>query len=146
LQGPGGVSVFPINADNSLGTPLTVNVGRNPVGIMANSKFAYVIEQDSATTLNLLGFSVNSANGSLTPLAGVTINPGNVVSTGYASGTMPASIVEDSLLAHLYVTDQTGNQLIGYSVAASGVPSQVGSAKTDAGPAGMAIDASGKYL
>ena len=146
LPGPGGVSVFPINADNSLGTPVTVNVGRNPMGVVANTKFAYVIDQDSATTQNLLGFSVNATNGSLTPLAGVTINPGNVVSTGYASGTMPAGIIEDSALAHLYVTDQTGNQIIGYSVAASGVPSQVGTAKTEAAPIGMAIDASGKYL
>ena len=146
LPGPGGVSVFPINADNSLGTPVTVNVGRNPMGIVANTKLAYVIDQDSATTQNLLGFSVNATNGSLTPLAGVTINPGNVVSTGYASGTMPAGIIEDSAFAHLYVSDQTGNQIIGYSVAASGVPSQVGTAKTEAAPIGMAIDASGKYL
>jgi 6-phosphogluconolactonase (cycloisomerase 2 family) len=146
LPGSGGVSIFPINADNSLGTPLTANVGRNPIGIVANTKFAYVIDQDSATTQNLLGFSVNATNGQLTPLPGVTINPGNVVSTGYASGTMPGGIIQDSALAHLYVTDQTGDQLIGYSVAASGVPSQVGAAKTEAGPMGMAIDASGKYL
>jgi DNA-binding beta-propeller fold protein YncE len=140
------VSIFPINADNSLGTPLTANVGRNPIGIVANSKFAYVLDQDSATTQNLLGFSVNATNGQLTPLPGVTINPGNVVSTGFASGTMPAGIIQDSALAHLYVSDQAGDQLIGYSVAASGVPSQVGAAKTEAGPMGMAIDASGKYL
>jgi DNA-binding beta-propeller fold protein YncE len=145
LPGPGGVSVFPINADNSLGTPLTVNVGRNPAGIVANSKFAYVIDQDTATTQNLLGFSV-STNGSLVPLPGVTINPGNVVSTGFAAGTMPGGIIEDASLTHIYVSDQIGDQLIGYSVAASGVPSQVGTAKTEAGPMGMAIDASGKYL
>jgi 6-phosphogluconolactonase len=146
LPGPGGVTVFPINADNSLGTPSTVNVGRNPMGIVANSKFAYVIDQDSATTLNLLGFSVNSANGFLTPLPGVIINPGNVVSTGFASGSLPAGILEDSGLAHLYVADQSTDLLIGYSVAASGIPSQVGAASTGAAPAGMAIDPSGKYL
>lgn len=39
LPGPGGVTIFPINSDNSLGTPVTVNglnyipVGINPVGI-----------------------------------------------------------------------------------------------------------------
>ena len=31
--GRGGISVFPINTDNSLGTPTTVNVGNNPVAI-----------------------------------------------------------------------------------------------------------------
>jgi 6-phosphogluconolactonase len=147
LPGPGGVSVFPINADNSLGTPLTVNVGRNPVGIVANTKFAYVIDQDSATTLNLLGFSVNSTTGFLTPLSpAVIINPGNVPSTGYASSTLPGGIIESSSFANLYVADQTGNQLIGYSVAANGVPSIIGIAPTGVTPAGMAIDYSGKYL
>jgi 6-phosphogluconolactonase (cycloisomerase 2 family) len=31
--GPGGVTIFPINSDGSLGTPSNVNVGNNPVGI-----------------------------------------------------------------------------------------------------------------
>jgi 6-phosphogluconolactonase len=34
--GRGGISVFPINADNSLGTPSTVPVGNNPVGIVVS--------------------------------------------------------------------------------------------------------------
>ena len=34
VPGPGGISIFPINADNSLGTPSNVNVGNNPVAIM----------------------------------------------------------------------------------------------------------------
>ena len=146
LPGPGGVTVFPINADNSLGKPLTVNVGRNPVGIAANSKFVYVISQDAATTLNLFAFSVNSTTGALTPLAGQTINAGNVPSTGFAVGTTPAGIIEDSSLTHLYVTEQSTNQVIGYSIAANGIPTQIGSAVTGAGPSGLTIDSSGKYL
>lgn len=31
--GPGGVTIFPINADGSLGTAITQNVGNNPVGV-----------------------------------------------------------------------------------------------------------------
>jgi 6-phosphogluconolactonase len=148
LPGPGGVSVFPIAADNSLGAAATVATGRNPIGITANSQFAYVIDQDSATNLNLIGYSANSTTGFLTPLPGVTINSANVASTGFAIGTTPAAILEDSTLKHLYVTDQVGNQIIGYSVAASGVPTTLanGIARTDAGPAGMTIEASGKYL
>jgi 6-phosphogluconolactonase len=34
--GRGGISVFPINADNSLGTPTTVPVGNNPVAIVVS--------------------------------------------------------------------------------------------------------------
>lgn len=146
--GPGGVTIFPINAsDGTLGTPLTFNLGRAPLSItVTKNDFVYVIAQDSATTANLFGFSANSSTGQLTPLPGVTINPGNVVSTGYASSATPGGILADASGSHLYVTDQVNNQVIGYSIASNGVPSQVGSAKTEAAPAGMSIDPSGKYL
>lgn len=150
LPGAGGIAVFPIAADNSLGTPLTqsANTGLNPMGIVASGQFVYVIDQDPATTLNLLGYSVNSTTGSLTPLPGVTINPGNTTSTGFQIGATPAGILEDASLKHLYVTDQLGNRVVGYSIAANGVPTQIsnGIATTDAGPAGLTIEASGKFM
>ena len=34
--GPGGVTIFPVNSDNTLGKPTTVNAGRNPVGCDVN--------------------------------------------------------------------------------------------------------------
>jgi 6-phosphogluconolactonase (cycloisomerase 2 family) len=147
--GPGGVTVFPINSDNTLGTPLTVNVGRNPVGV-ATSKtgsYVYVIDQDSATTANLLGFSENSSTGALTPLSGTVINPapGNVISTGYTSGPLPAAVLGDASGTHLYVTDQSLNQISTYSIA-NGVPTLLGTTATDAGPMGMTFDLTGKYL
>lgn len=146
--GPGGVTIFPINSDGSLGSPSTFNLGRNPVKISATSKnhFVYVIAQDSATTANLFGFAANASNGSLTPLPGVTINPGNVVSIGYPSGITPAGIIVDAAASHLYVTDQASNAVLGYSIAASGVPSLIATAQTNSSPAGMTIDMSGKYL
>jgi 6-phosphogluconolactonase len=146
--GPGGVTIFPINTDGSLGSPSTFNLGRNPVKITATSKnhFVYVIAQDSATTANLFGFSENTSNGTLTSLPGVTINPGNVPSTGYQSGVTAAGIIIDAAASHLYVTDQASNAVMGYSIAANGVPSLIATAKTDSSPAGMTIDMSGKYL
>jgi 6-phosphogluconolactonase len=148
LPGPGGVAIFPINSDNSLGTPTSVNVGRNPIGITATgaNHFVYVIEQDAATTANLLAFSADATTGALTALPGVTINPGNVASTGFISGLAPNGIIEDSASQHLYVTDQLANEVIAYSIAASGVPAQIATATTDAGPAGLTIDVTGKYL
>jgi 6-phosphogluconolactonase (cycloisomerase 2 family) len=146
--GPGGISIFPINPDNTLGTPTTVNAGRNPIGIATSSvgSYVYVIEQDSVTTSNLLGFSENASSGALTPLAGVTINAGNVPSTGFVSGPNPSGSLEDSAGAHLYVTDQTLGQLATYSVGGNGIPILAGTATTDAGPRGMAFDLTGKYL
>ena len=144
--GPGGVTVFPINSDNTLGTAFTVNVGRNPVAV-ATSKtgnFVYVIEQDSATQANLLGFS-ESSSGALTALPGVTINPGNVPSTGFTSGLNPSGIIGDSSGTHLYVTDKVTNSIGVYTVA-NGVPTLVTNVATDSGPMGMSFDLNGKYL
>jgi 6-phosphogluconolactonase (cycloisomerase 2 family) len=145
--GPGGISVFPINSDNSLGKPFSVNVGRSPIGIATSSvgNYVYVIEQDSATSANLLGFSENATTGALTPLPGVTVNPGNVVSTGFASGTSPSGILEDKTGTHLYVTDSILNQVWTYTVA-SGIPTVASTTGTDAQPMGMAFDLTGKYL
>ena len=146
--GPGGVTVFPINADNSLGTPFTVNAGRNPVAVATSraGNFVYVIEQDSATQANLLGFSENGSTGALTALPGVTINPGNVPSTGFASGLNPSGILGDANGTHLYVTDNVVNQVAMYTVAANGVPTLTSTTATDAGPMGMSFDLNGKYL
>ena len=154
--GPGGVSIFPINADNTLGTPTSVNVGRNPVGIATSAagNYVYVIEQDSATTANLLGFSQNTTTGALTPLAGTVINPapGNVISTGYSSGPMPSGIITNAkpVGTHaagtlLYVTDLSLNQITTYSLT-NGIPTVVGTTSTDSGPMGMAFDLTEKYL
>ena len=146
--GPGGVSIFPINSDNTLGTPTTVNVGRNPTGILTSPKnsFVYVTEQDSATTANLLAFSENTSTGALTALPGVTINSGNVVSTGFNVGTSPAGLIEDSSATHLYVTDSAANTLSTYNITSSGVPTLAGTAVTDSGPGNMTFDLGGKYL
>ena len=145
--GPGGVSVFPIKSDYTLGTPFTVNVGRNPVGIATSTtgNYVYVIDQDSATSANLLGFTENTTTGALTPMAGVTINAANVPSTGFASGSNPIGILPDKAGTHLYITDQTLNQVATYSLT-NGIPALVGTTQTDAAPMGMAFDLTGKYL
>jgi 6-phosphogluconolactonase (cycloisomerase 2 family) len=35
--GPGGVNIFPVSADNSLGTPVNLNIGNNPVGVVVSA-------------------------------------------------------------------------------------------------------------
>jgi DNA-binding beta-propeller fold protein YncE len=146
--GPGGVTVFPINSDNTLGTPFTVNVGRNPVGIATSrtGNNVYVIEQDSATQANLLGFTQNGTTGALTPMPGVTINAGNVASTGFVSGLNPSGVIGDSAGTHLYVTDKVANQVATYTIGSNGIPTLAGTAITDAAPMGMSFDLNGKYL
>jgi 6-phosphogluconolactonase len=155
--GPGGISVFPIMPSpakpgdpdkNSLGKPTTFNVGRNPVAIATSptGNFVYVLEQDSASNANLLGFTENASTGALTAMPGVAINSGNVPSNGFASGPTPSGLLVDSSATHLYVTDKTLNQVATYSLNANGVPGPPTTTLTDAGPLGMSFDLSGKYL
>jgi 6-phosphogluconolactonase len=149
--GPGGITIFPINSNNSLGTPTTVNVGRNPVAIATSplNNFVYVIEQDPAVTTNttthntgtnnLIGFSENTSTGALTPLPGVTIVPGNFPSIGFTSGTCPVAaalpcattigsdptaLLEDATATHLYITDGVDNQIASFSLS-SGIPTAI---------------------
>jgi 6-phosphogluconolactonase (cycloisomerase 2 family) len=158
--GPGGISIFPINSDSSLGTPVDFPIGRAPSAI-AVSNAVYVVSQDAAATnpastgastqtLNLFAFAASASNGFLSVLPGETIVSGNLPSSGYATGTSPGGILEDAAGAHLYVTDSVGNIVIGYSLAANGVPSQQtgnsNAAVTGSTPLGMAIDPSGTYL
>ncbi|RZU40852.1 lactonase family protein [Edaphobacter modestus] len=146
--GPGGVTIFPINADGTLNAPSTFNLGRSPVKISATSPghFVYVIAQDGETSANLFGFTQNPNDGSLTPLPGVTINSGNVVSTGFQSGGTPAGILVDSSGGHLYITDLALNDVMAYSIAPTGIPSLIATVATDLAPSGLTIDMSGKFL
>lgn len=155
--GPGGVTVFPINSDpskpppqepGSLGTPFTVNAGRNPVAVAVSStgNYVYVIDQDAATQANLLGFTPSTNPVPLKPMPNVTINAGNVPSTGFPSGLNPSGIIGDASGTHLYVTDKVANQVGVYSIDANGVPALVTTVPTDAGPMGMSFDLNGKYL
>jgi len=155
--GPGGVTIFPINSDNTLGTAIDFPIGKTPVGITtsAENNFVYVISQDTAATSsvsgqtgNLFAFSQNASTGALTPLAGETINSatGNVSSTGFPAGVLPAGVMEDATASHLYVSDFTGDVIYTYSIGSTGVPTQLGSVATDVGPEGMTIDPTGTYL
>jgi len=169
--GPGGISIFPIASDNSLGTPTDFPIGRDPVAIAVSSKplsgggnAVYLASQDAAATnpspvspstqtVNLFAFAADATSGQLSTLPGETIVGGNAPSSGYATGTAPGGLLDDAAGAQLYVTDSIGNIVITYSIGANGVPSLQGSgvsaggiAATGSGPLGMVIDPSGKYL
>ncbi len=143
--GPGGVSVFKIAADNSLGSPITVNVGDNPVGIAVSAPvcvtapivsgnpacttgtgsasgvfntYAYVIEQETKGSPTVLGFAQNMTTGALTPLSGTTTNTSGVPQ-GVSAGVTPSAIAVDGTASFVYVTDQETNQIYGYTIARS---------------------------
>lgn len=147
--GTGQIEIYPVNTDSTLGTATIVNVGLNPVGIVASAdnKYVYVIHRDVTNTqnTNLIGFSRTSSGG-LTPLPGVTITATGA--TGFGSGVEPSSIVEDPKSRYLYVTDRVSNHVIGYSFNSNGVPVAMnnGPFATGSYPTGSTIDPRGKYL
>jgi 6-phosphogluconolactonase (cycloisomerase 2 family) len=151
-SGPGGVAIFPVNADNSLGTQLTQNVGNNPVAVSVSNfnHYVYVVDQETSPNATILGFSQNTTTGALTALPGTTITTvaGKTVATGYAAGVTPSAIAEDLTARFVYVTDQAANQLIGYTVQANGslVPMVNGPFQTGLFPVAITTDPTGKLL
>jgi len=150
--GPGGVTIFPVNADNSLGTPSTVNVGNNPVGVTVSyfNHFVYVLDQETAAKANILGFAQNTTSGALTAVPGTTITTvsGKTVATGYPAGVVPSAIAEEQTARFVYVTDQAANQLIGYTVSPNGAltPMVNGPFPTGQFPTNLTIDPTGKLI
>jgi len=146
--GPGGVSIFPVNADNSLGTPTTQNVGNNPVGITASyfNHYVYVLDQETVSNARILGFSQNTTTGALTAVPGTTITA--TTTTGYAAGVVPSAIVEEPTSRYVYVTDQVANQLIGYIVLPNGALQAMvnGPFQTGLFPVNLTIDPTGKLI
>ena len=145
--GPGGVDIFPINSDNSLGSVINMNVGNNPVAVAVstpvcvpngtalmpgnssctgltgggagvNNVYVYVLDQElTSTHPAILGFAQNQSTGALTPLAGTTANATTNTYTGYSAGVIPSAIAVDGTARFVYVTDQEENQLYGYQIA-----------------------------
>jgi 6-phosphogluconolactonase len=150
--GPGGVAIFPVNSDNSLGTVSTVNVGNNPVGVTVSffNHFVYVLDQEASPNASILGFAQNTSTGGLTPLPGTTITTvaGKTAATGYPAGVIPSAIAEEPTARFVYVTDQAANQLIGYVVQSNGslVPMVNGPFSTGLFPINLTIDPRGRLL
>ncbi|GAC1419948.1 MAG: hypothetical protein NVSMB62_13350 [Acidobacteriaceae bacterium] len=150
--GPGGLAVFPVNADHSLGAVATVNVGNNPVGVVASyyNHYVYVLDQETSPNATILAFSQNTSTGALTPVPGTTITTaaGKTVAKGYPAGVVPSAIAEEQTSRFVYVTDQAANQLIGYVVQNNGalVPMVNGPFSTGLFPVGLTVDPRGRLL
>jgi 6-phosphogluconolactonase (cycloisomerase 2 family) len=157
--GPGGVAIFPINADNSLGAPLAttiggvttpyVPVGNNPVGITTSliGSYVYVIDDEQPASGApfgvLLAFKENTSTGALTAIPGP-------VSNGFAAGVTPSSIAEDPSGQFIYITDSSTNLVIGYlaTVGTGSSPVAMTSSPFSAGlfPVSVKVDPRGLFV
>jgi 6-phosphogluconolactonase len=157
--GPGGVTIFPINADNSLGTATSLNLGINPVGVVTSAltNYVYIVDADTNSTGTgqgqLLSFAQNTSTGALTPLPGTVLATVGTTSTatGVGAGTTPTAIAEDPTSRFVYVTDRATNQVYGYTVQGVTAPGTLAPMKfspfaTGQFPVGLTIDPRGKYM
>lgn len=156
--GPGGMTIFPINSDNSLGTASNVNLGNNPVSVAVSNvtatfpnRFVYVVDQEASPNATVLGFQQNKSTGALTTLSGTTCTTtAPTTCKGYSAGTVPSSVVVDPTTRFVYVSDEYANQIISYGISATstGNLSALVTSPTLTGsfPVNMIIDPRGKYL
>jgi 6-phosphogluconolactonase len=167
--GPGGLAVFPINTDGSLGTALTNTtvgttaanplpyypLGFAPVGVAttAYNSQVYVVEQDttitngvSSQTGTVIGFTEGST-GALTPIAGTVAINGSTL-TGTRAGTKPAAIAIDPSARFMYVTDELTNQLYAYGITTGGALTSIQSSPFSTGnfPLGITVDPRGSFV
>lgn len=151
---PGSIAAYPINKDDSLGTPFA-NSSNNanywplmlpgsPTDVVTPTAIAavpgggsvYVAAYDSTSNSGyIFGFSV--AGSTLTPLNG---------GVPFPAGTHPAAILSDPGGANLYAADLAGGDVLGYSITSSGLTPIAGSPFAAGNkPDAIAIDAKDQY-
>lgn len=165
--GPGGISIFPINSDGTLGTPSNVNVGNNPVAIATaaptctttpviasntacstggtTNSFVYVVDAETTSTVpTILGFAENTTTGALTQITGTNAN------NGFNAGVAPSAIAVDPAGEYVYITDKQQNEIFGYQIARTTTgaltPLNSGPFATGEYPLSIVVDPRDKYV
>jgi 6-phosphogluconolactonase len=141
--GPGGVAIFPINADGSLGTPTNVNVGYAPVAIAASAPTCTATPASGtnvAMNCVILGSGSTTNNGTNQSFvyvvdAETTAAP---TSIGQATST-PVTVGAPSILGFVENTSTGALTQITGTNALNGFNAGVA-------PSSIAIDPTGKYV
>jgi 6-phosphogluconolactonase (cycloisomerase 2 family) len=141
--GPGGVAIFPINSDGSLGTPTSVNVGYAPVAIAtsaptctatpatgSNSSPNCIVLGSSSTTNNGTNQSFVYVVDAETAVAPTTVGQSTATPTTIAAPTILGFVENPSTGALTQITGT--NALNGFNAGVA--------------PSGIAIDPTGKYV
>jgi 6-phosphogluconolactonase len=144
--GPGGLTIFPINADGSLGTAFNMNLGMDPAAV-AVSPITCAPTAALGTTNPACTGTYGSGNQNVFA-AGAAATPSTC--TGFKAGVTPSAIAVDPTARFVYVTDKTSNEVIGYTSAltSNGALQPMTSSPYTTGsyPVGLTIDPRGDYL
>lgn len=143
------ISIF--SADTNLGelrAAGTVNAGVNPAGVtVVGNRFVYVANNGvvPSDAGNISAYSINSANGSLTPVAG----------SPFAAGRNPTGVTANPAGTYLYAPNFEGQSISVFRIEASGALTSVGASSTNfpqtntvrngVAPAAVAITPNGQY-
>jgi 6-phosphogluconolactonase len=166
--GPGSVSVFPINSDGSLGTPVAVGAANyfqvqcfpTNLAITPNGNYLYVTNTNAVIITDappvsgtvpqlpatcpssgtVSAFAVAANGGALTAVAGSPFTTGG--------GSEPTGLVSDPGSGALYVTDAALNQLYTFSIGSAGGLSLTSTVQTGTQPMGAVAvsEGSASYL
>jgi 6-phosphogluconolactonase (cycloisomerase 2 family) len=124
------------------------------ISVLPSGNFLYVAAYDTTSSTNyLFGFSIASG-GALAPLNGGNPLAGGVVGTclsaylnaPYVVGTCPSAIASDSTGGYVYVTDSAYGKVHAYSVASSGLLTELGAYATGNQPSAIVADSQYPYL
>ena len=132
----GGISVFPINTDNSLGTPFTVPVGNNPVGIAVSPADCAVTaaagtgQQTCTTTNGAANAGFLNSFVYVVEQEGLSTNPNPPHILGFAQNTTTGALTF----------------LSGSSCAINGTQTTCTGYKSGVTPSAIAIDPTGRYV
>ncbi|HLJ79741.1 MAG TPA: beta-propeller fold lactonase family protein [Acidobacteriaceae bacterium] len=162
--GPGGLVVYPIHSDGTLGSPVGSGSGITPlqcfpggVAVTANGSFVYVTNTNSViVTTTPPSTATNPATPSTCPAEG-TISGFSIASGGsltalpgspYAAGSTPTGIAIDPTNRFVYSTDSVQNQLIAYQIQPGGslYPLPSGPFQTGTFPVSVVVDPRGQFI
>ncbi len=131
--GPGGVVIFPINADGTLGTPSVVNVGNQPVGV--------VVSAPTCTTTPALPSSVSG----LTKPNCVLLGSLSSTNNGYTN-TFVYVVDQEQAAAEPTILGFVQNPSNGGLVPIKANVNSLGGYSAGVLPTAIATDPTGKYV
>ncbi len=163
--GPGALVVYPINADGTLGTPVTsaglaystVQCFPGGVAVTPDGSYAYVSNTNAVIVTTAppnngtspVRPSTCPAQGTISAFAvasGGALSP--VAGSPFAAGTTPTGIAVDQTSRFVYTTDSVQNQLIVYNILGGGTLSPLinGPFNTGTFPVSVTVDPRDLYL
>lgn len=114
--------------------PQTTGAMIQSIAIEKTGSFAYAADGVSAVE----EFSINTSTGALTLIAGSPV----------PAGSVPIVLTADIAGAHVYVANQTSNNVFSYGILTTGALSQISGGTIAAGssPSSIAMEPSGKFV